>query len=257
MAVIEAARNTAGIKGANSTEFGPCEAPVVGMMTEWIKGNAKEERAAEGDLGGTMRLGEYPAALKKGSKVAEIYGSTTISERHRHRYEVNMNYREQLEGKGFIFSGISPDGRLPEICERNDHPWFIGVQYHPELKSKPFDPHPLFISFIRAAVEQRAGWFLDSLHEKQVYADGQKLHHPLQEIYCGGKIELCAEKPTRAENVYQAVVDNKLGPVISPKKFSLDHITNVHDRAYVDFLQNAYEDWIKAGFDGDAFASKL
>jgi CTP synthase len=154
MAVIEAARNTAGIKGANSTEFGPTDVPVVGMMTEWVKGNAKEERSASGDLGGTMRLGAYPASLKKGSKVAEIYGNANISERHRHRYEVNMNYRQQLEDKGLIFSGVSPDGKLPEICERNDHPWFIGVQYHPELKSKPFDPHPLFVSFIDAAVKQ-------------------------------------------------------------------------------------------------------
>ncbi len=154
MAVIEAARNTAGIKGAGSTEFGKCDVPLVGMMTEWVKGNAKEERNAAGDLGGTMRLGAYPAALKKGSKVAEIYGTTDISERHRHRYEVNMNYREQLEDKGLIFSGVSPDGKLPEIAERNDHPWFIGVQYHPELKSKPFDPHPLFVSFIDAAIKQ-------------------------------------------------------------------------------------------------------
>jgi CTP synthase len=154
MAVIEAARNTAGIVGANSTEFGKCDVPLVGMMTEWVKGNAKEERKANDDMGGTMRLGAYPAALKKGSKVAEIYGATEISERHRHRYEVNMNYREQLESKGFIFSGVSPDGKLPEIAERNDHPWFIGVQYHPELKSKPFDPHPLFVSFIKAAIEQ-------------------------------------------------------------------------------------------------------
>ena len=123
-------------------------------MTEWTKGNEKESRAANGDLGGTMRLGAYPAALTKGSKVAQIYGSTEISERHRHRYEVNMNYRPQLEEKGLIFSGVSPDGKLPEIAERNDHPWFIGVQYHPELKSKPFAPHPLFVSFIKAAIEQ-------------------------------------------------------------------------------------------------------
>jgi len=154
MAVIEAARNTAGIKGANSTEFGKCEVPLVGMMTEWTKGNEKEERKAGSDLGGTMRLGAYPAILAKGSKVAEIYGTTEISERHRHRYEVNMNFRAQLEDKGFIFSGVSPDGKLPEIAERNDHPWFIGVQYHPELKSKPFAPHPLFVSFIKAAIDQ-------------------------------------------------------------------------------------------------------
>jgi len=156
MAVLEAARNTAGIEKANSTEFDfkKDDIPMIGMMTEWTKGNAKEERKANGDLGGTMRLGAYPAALKKGSKVAEIYGATEIEERHRHRYEVNMNYRDQLEANGFIFSGVSPDGKLPEIAERNDHPWFIGVQYHPELKSKPFAPHPLFVSFIKAAIEQ-------------------------------------------------------------------------------------------------------
>jgi CTP synthase len=154
MAVIEAARNTAGITKANSTEFGPCEVPMIGMMTEWMKGNDLEERRANGDLGGTMRLGAYPAELKAGSKVAQIYGTTVISERHRHRYEVNMNYRAQLEEKGLIFSGVSPDGKLPEIAERNDHPWFIGVQYHPELKSKPFEPHPLFVSFIEAALAQ-------------------------------------------------------------------------------------------------------
>ena len=124
-------------------------------MTEWEKGDIKEKRGEDADLGGTMRLGAYPAKLVKGSKVAEIYGSEDISERHRHRYEVNINYREQLENEGgFVFSGLSPDGRLPEICERKDHPWFIGVQYHPELKSKPFDPHPLFVSFITAAMEQ-------------------------------------------------------------------------------------------------------
>lgn len=154
MAVIEAARNLAGIKGASSTEFGPCEVPVVGMMTEWVKGNATETRAANDDLGGTMRLGAYPAALRAGSKVAAIYGMQDISERHRHRYEVNAGYLPELEKHGMLFSGMSPDGRLPEIAEYKDHPWFIGVQYHPELKSKPFDPHPLFVSFIDAAVKQ-------------------------------------------------------------------------------------------------------
>ena len=154
MAVIEAARHTAGIAGANSTEFGHCDVPLVGMMTEWMRGNELEARKANGDMGGTMRLGAYPAVLKEGSKVAQIYGSNEISERHRHRYEVNMNFRDQLEENGFIFSGVSPDGRLPEIAERNDHPWFIGVQYHPELKSKPFAPHPLFVSFIQAAINQ-------------------------------------------------------------------------------------------------------
>ncbi len=154
MACIEAARNQAGLKGASSTEFGPAKHPVVGLMTEWLKGNELEKRAGAGDLGGTMRLGAYAAALEPGSKVAEIYGGTEISERHRHRYEVNTKYRDKLEDAGLIFSGMSPDGLLPEIVERRDHPWFIGVQYHPELKSRPFEPHPLFASFIAAAVEQ-------------------------------------------------------------------------------------------------------
>ncbi|PVE23500.1 CTP synthetase [Microvirga sp. KLBC 81] len=154
MAVIEAARSLAGIKDANSTEFGPTPEPVVGILTEWLRGNELEKRVAGGDLGGTMRLGAYQAKLTPGSKVAEIYGGTEISERHRHRYEVNMSYRERLEAKGLRFSGVSPDGVLPEIVEYEDHPWFIGVQYHPELKSRPFEPHPLFKSFIHAAVEQ-------------------------------------------------------------------------------------------------------
>ena len=154
MACIEAARNTAGIKNASSTEFGPTKEAIVGMMTEWTKGNEKEQRGAEGDLGGTMRLGAYPAQLTRGSRVADIYGTTRISERHRHRYEVNMDYRKLLEKNGLLFSGVSPDGKLPEIVERTDHPWFIGVQFHPELKSKPFEPHPLFASFIAAAMEQ-------------------------------------------------------------------------------------------------------
>lgn len=154
MACIEAARNTAGIKNASSTEFGPTKEPIVGMMTEWVKGNEKESRVSDGDLGGTLRLGAYPAQLTRGSRVADIYGSTRISERHRHRYEVNMDYRKLLEKNGLLFSGVSPDGTLPEIVERTDHPWFIGVQFHPELKSKPFEPHPLFTSFISAAMEQ-------------------------------------------------------------------------------------------------------
>ncbi|WP_262031380.1 CTP synthase [Microvirga sp. Mcv34] len=154
MAVIEAARSLAGIKDASSTEFGPTSEPVVGLMTEWLRGNELEKRASGGDLGGTMRLGAYQASLKPGSKVAEIYGGTEISERHRHRYEVNMTYRDKLEQKGLRFSGVSPDGVLPEIVEYEDHPWFIGVQYHPELKSRPFEPHPLFKSFIHAALEQ-------------------------------------------------------------------------------------------------------
>ena len=154
MAVIEAARNLCGYDRANSTEFGPCDNAVIGMMTEWQRGNETEKRAANGNLGGTMRLGAYPAHLKKGSKVAQAYGTMEISERHRHRYEVNINFKDALEEKGLIFSGMSPDGTLPEIVEYKDHPWFIGVQYHPELKSKPFDPHPLFVSFIDAAVKQ-------------------------------------------------------------------------------------------------------
>jgi CTP synthase len=154
MAVIEAARNLCGIEDANSTEFGPTQEPVVGLMTEWLKGNALEKRGANGDLGGTMRLGAYPAILTRGSRVADIYGTTDISERHRHRYEVNTAYKNRLEQRGMRFSGSSPDGILPEIVEYEDHPWFVGVQFHPELKSRPFDPHPLFASFIEAAVER-------------------------------------------------------------------------------------------------------
>ena len=154
MAVLEAARHLAGIEKACSTEFGDCEEPVIGLMTEWMKEGELERRSASGDLGGTMRLGAYKAVLKPGSRVAEIYGTTEISERHRHRYEVNMRYREPLEKAGLIFSGLSPDGLLPEIVEIPDHPWFIAVQFHPELKSRPFDPHPLFASFIAAAIEQ-------------------------------------------------------------------------------------------------------
>jgi len=154
MAVIEAARNLAGIAEANSTEFGEAAEPVVGLMTEWSKGNQIEVRRADGELGGTMRLGAYPARLQKGSRIADIYGSEMISERHRHRYEVNIAYRERLEQAGLRFAGTSPDGLLPETVEIDDHPWFIGVQYHPELKSRPFEPHPLFASFVAAAIEQ-------------------------------------------------------------------------------------------------------
>ena len=154
MAVVEAARNLCGIAEANSTEFGPTPEPVVGLMTEWLKGNELQKRGAGSDLGGTMRLGAYPALLARGSRVAEIYGTTEISERHRHRYEVNTNYKGRLEQRGMRFCGMSPDGILPEIIEYVDHPWFIGVQYHPELKSRPFEPHPLFASFIGAAVER-------------------------------------------------------------------------------------------------------
>ncbi|WP_428030293.1 CTP synthase [Ancylobacter sp.] len=154
MAVIEATRNLAGVAKANSTEFGPTDEPVVGLLTEWLRGNELERRGISGDLGGTMRLGAYPAALAEGSRVADIYASTTISERHRHRYEVNMAYRERLEACGMKFSGLSPDGLLPEIIEYPDHPWFVGVQFHPELKSRPFEPHPIFASFIGAAAVQ-------------------------------------------------------------------------------------------------------
>jgi CTP synthase len=154
MAVIEAARNLVHIKEASSTEFGPTSEPVVGLMTEWMKGNELEMRRKGGDLGGTMRLGAYEALLAKDSRVAEIYGATRISERHRHRYEVNTRYRNQLEAAGLRFTGLSPDGLLPEIVEFPGHAWFIGVQFHPELKSRPFEPHPLFASFIHAAVEQ-------------------------------------------------------------------------------------------------------
>ncbi len=154
MACIEAARSLAGIAGASSTEFGPAQEPVVGLMTEWMRGNELEERRAGGDLGGTMRLGAYEARLAPGSMAARVYGGTRISERHRHRYEVNMRYRDRLEAAGLRFSGLSPDGLLPEIVEVEGHPWFIGVQFHPELKSRPFEPHPLFASFIEAAVEQ-------------------------------------------------------------------------------------------------------
>jgi CTP synthase len=154
MAVIEAARNLSGIKDASTTEFGPSSEPVVGLLTEWVRGNTLERRSRGDNLGGTMRLGAYDALLKPGSRVAEIYGATHIKERHRHRYEVNINYKERLEKAGLLFSGMSPDGQLPEIVEIPDHPWFVGVQFHPELKSKPFDPHPLFTSFVKAAVEQ-------------------------------------------------------------------------------------------------------
>ena len=158
MAVIEAARNVADLTDAGSEEFDH-EAgkkrftPVVYHLKEWVKGNATVKRKVEDAKGGTMRLGSYTAHLKEGSRVAKIYGASVIEERHRHRYEVDIKYRDKLEEKGLIFSGMSPDGRLPEIVEWADHPWFIGVQFHPELKSKPFAPHPLFADFVRAAVE--------------------------------------------------------------------------------------------------------
>jgi CTP synthase len=155
MAVIEAARNLAGLPHASSTEFGPCDTPVVGLLTEWARGNEIERRRADGDLGGTMRLGAYVAHLLPDTLIRAIYDDADlIEERHRHRYEVNIHYRAALESAGLRFSGLSPDGVLPETVEYPDHPWFIGVQYHPELKSKPFEPHPLFASFIGAAVKQ-------------------------------------------------------------------------------------------------------
>jgi CTP synthase len=155
MAVIESARHLAGLPAASSSEFGPCQHPVVGLLTEWARGNEIERRNEGGDLGGTMRLGAYPALLAEGSLVREIYGDAAqISERHRHRYEVNVRYRERLEEAGMRFCGMSPDGVLPEIIELPGHPWFIGVQFHPELKSKPFSPHPLFSGFVAAAMKQ-------------------------------------------------------------------------------------------------------
>ena len=159
MAVIEAARNLAGLKDAGSEEFdheagGKRFEPVVYHLKEWLEGNRTIQREVDGDKGGTMRLGAYDATLAEGSKVAKIYGTTTISERHRHRYEVAIKYRDKLEAAGLCFSGMSPDGKLPEIVEMKGHPWFVGVQFHPELKSKPFAPHPLFADFVRAAVEQ-------------------------------------------------------------------------------------------------------
>lgn len=155
MAVVEAARSLVGLNDASSTEFGSCQDPVVGLMTEWEDGDGEvAARGENDDIGGTLRLGKFPCTLKEGSKVAAIYGETEISERHRHRYEVNINYRAALEESGLTFSGLSPDGRLPEIVELEGHPWYIGVQFHPELKSRPFEPHPLFASFIEAAVNQ-------------------------------------------------------------------------------------------------------
>ena len=153
MACVESARS-AGLAQASSTEFGDTSEPVVGLITEWMSPAGLERRQAAGDLGGTMRLGAYPAALGGNSLVASIYGGDAIIERHRHRYEVNVGYRDALESDGLLFTGMSPDGMLPEIVERPAHPWFVGVQFHPELKSRPFAPHPLFASFIQAAVTQ-------------------------------------------------------------------------------------------------------
>ncbi len=156
MAVIEAARNLAALPQASSTEFGPTNAPVIGLLTEWMRDEVIERRHAEGNMGGTMRLGAYPCDLAVGSFAHAIYGVERISERHRHRYEVNTNYKAQLEEAGLVFSGMSPDGLLPEIVEipQARHPWYLGVQFHPELKSRPFDPHPVFTSFVKAAIDQ-------------------------------------------------------------------------------------------------------
>ncbi|GCD74876.1 CTP synthase [Acetobacter pasteurianus NBRC 3299] len=154
MAVIECARNLADLPNASSTEFGYTEEPLVGLMTEWARGNERLRRSEGGELGGTMRLGAYPAKLIEGSRAAEVYNAASIRERHRHRYEVNIHYKDQLEKAGMKFSGLSPDGILPEVVEYPDHPWFIAVQYHPELKSRPFAPHPLFAGFVGAALEK-------------------------------------------------------------------------------------------------------
>jgi CTP synthase len=154
MAVVEAAQNLIGLKGAGSTEFGPCADPVVGLMTEWTQGGEVVARSEDSDLGGTMRLGAYDCVLNANSRVRQIYNIDRLSERHRHRYEVNLAYEDRLAKAGMVFSGKSPDGRLPEIMEIPDHPWYVGVQFHPELKSKPFNPHPLFTSFIEAAIAQ-------------------------------------------------------------------------------------------------------
>lgn len=154
MAVIETMRNVAGIKNAGTTEFDPDCEPVIGLMTEWDKEGAKEIRHKDGDLGGTMRLGAYECVLAPNSLTAKIYGKERISERHRHRYELNMRYEETLRRSGMDIVGKSPDGKLPEIVEIKDHPWFIGVQFHPELKSRPFDPAPLFVSFVKAAIDK-------------------------------------------------------------------------------------------------------
>jgi len=154
LAVIEVARHLANLPAAGSTEFGPCQDPVVGELTEWLHGNEREVRDLGGDLGGTMRLGAYECELLEHTRARKIYGAARISERHRHRYEVNITYRDRLSAAGLVMAGMSPDGTLPEIVELADHPWFVGVQFHPELTSKPFKPHPLFASFVKAAVEQ-------------------------------------------------------------------------------------------------------
>ncbi len=158
MAVIETARHLAHLDGASSTEFADCSIPLIGLMTQWQTETAGTQiRELNSDMGGTMRLGAYPAILAKNSMASDIYGTDTIIERHRHRYEVNMTYRDALEKAGLLITGMSPDGLLPEIVERHDHPWFLAVQFHPELKSRPFEPHPLFVSFVKAALDKRRG----------------------------------------------------------------------------------------------------
>jgi CTP synthase len=154
LALIEQARHLCNMPQATSSEFGPSEHAIVGLMTEWVKGNELEQRTSSTDLGGTMRLGAYECVFERGTLAEKIYGADRIQERHRHRYEVNLAYRDKLEAAGVVFAGLSPDGKLTEVIERHDHPWFLAVQYHPELKSKPFAPHPLFASFIEAAVKQ-------------------------------------------------------------------------------------------------------
>ena len=156
LAVIEAARNMTKIKDANSSEFSKTKNPVIGLMTEWEKDQEKFTRSNNSDYGGTMRLGSYPANLKSGSLVNKIYKSSNIKERHRHRYEVNINFKSDLEKSGLEFSGMSPDGLLTEVIELKNHPWFVGVQFHPELKSRPFNPHPLFASFIKASINVKS-----------------------------------------------------------------------------------------------------
>ena len=152
LAVIEIAKNVLKIKDANSTEFNNTKNPVVGLMTEWLKDNKKIMRTEESDKGGTMRLGSYPCNLLKGSLANKIYNSLKINERHRHRYEVNIKYVNKFKKIGYIYSGMSPDNLLPEILESKNHDWFLGVQFHPELKSRPQNPHPLFISFVSACI---------------------------------------------------------------------------------------------------------
>jgi CTP synthase len=153
LAVIEATRNIANIDDATSSELDPHSGThVVGLMTEWEKEGTLLKRSSQCDLGGTMRLGSYPCALQKGSLAEKAYGESNIQERHRHRYEVNLYFKDVFEKAGIVFSGMSPDGVLPEIIERNDHPWFVAVQFHPEFKSKPLTPHPLFVGFVKAAL---------------------------------------------------------------------------------------------------------